>query len=280
MTSLAREIAGLRRRNRFSRERVVDPGAEVVVTMTTHGVRLREAWIALESIARGDLRPARLMLWIDDAASFRRLPRELRRLRRRGLEILFTEAYGVHTKYYPYVRSVASPDLPLVTCDDDIVYPADWLSALVKAHRERPADVVCFRAHLIGLDAGGALTPYADWEPARGRSSSFAHFGTSVSGQLLPASVQRALKDGGERFRELAPFADDIWLAACAIAAGVRTSMVGDEPVLFPYIPGSQEAGGLYVVNVLQGGNDPVLARVLGSAHLAAIARDLAADPA
>lgn len=275
MTSLAREIAGLRRRNRFSRERVVDAGAEVVVTMTTHGMRLREAWIALESIGRGEQRPSRLMLWIDDEASFRRLPRQLRRLRRRGLEVILTEPYGVHTKYYPYVTSAVSLAPPLVTSDDDIIYPAEWLSTLVEAHRERPTDIVCFRAHLIGLNGGGALTPYMTWEPARGRSSSFAHFATSVSGQLLPTSVQRALRGEGERFRELAPFADDIWLAACATAAGVRTSMVRDEPVLFPWVPGSQEAGGLYVVNTLQGGNDLALTEVFDSAHLAAIARDL-----
>lgn len=243
--------------------------------MTSHGERLGEAWIALESIGRGDVLPARLMLWLDEQASFDNLPRELERMRRRGLEVLLAkDRYGVHTKYYPYLSSVASPEAALVTSDDDIIYPKHWLSALVAAHSSAPTDVVCFRAHVIGMEPDGTFVPYMSWLPAYDQSSSFAHFGTSVSGQLLPADLQTAIRERGEQFRNVAPLADDVWLSACAIAAGFKTRMVDSVPRLFPWIPGSQETG-LFVVNTLQGGNDVAIDVTFDAALRKVIAGDI-----
>ena len=48
---LLREIFRLRIANLTSRRRVVDPQGTAVVSMTTHGARIRLVWVALESIA-------------------------------------------------------------------------------------------------------------------------------------------------------------------------------------------------------------------------------------
>ena len=51
-------------------------------------------------------------------------PESLRRLERRGLEVRLTQNYGPHTKYYPSLADAIADGLPLVTADDDILYPA------------------------------------------------------------------------------------------------------------------------------------------------------------
>ena len=61
-----RDLRRLALRNRFSRASIVDPTSTFVVTMTTHGARLRDVHVALESIARGTVLPARVILWLDE----------------------------------------------------------------------------------------------------------------------------------------------------------------------------------------------------------------------
>lgn len=259
---LLREIAGLRAQNLRSRAPVVDPSGDAVVTMTTHGERIRLVWVALESIARGDILPRRLILFLDEPDLARPLPSPLLRLQRRGLEILpAAPGLRVHAKYWPYVSAILHHELPLVVSDDDMVYPARWLRVLVEAHRARPELVHAFRAHEIPcLD--GALRPYREWCPASGTAPSFAHFGTGVSGQLLPVALLERLRDEGEGFLESAPTADDVWINAVAVRNGIQTAQVEAQSRNFPFVPATQ-ATGLYRSNVAGGQNDVQLERTL-----------------
>ncbi|MCR8671021.1 glycosyltransferase, partial [Agrococcus sp. HG114] len=270
---LVREIARLRLQNLASRRPVVDPDGGCVVSMTTHGARVRLAWVALESIARGERLPSRLVLFLDEPDLASPLPLPLRRLQRRGLEILpAAPGLRVHAKYWPHVVSAERHELPLVVSDDDMVYPRHWLRVLLDAHRARPWLVHAFRAHEIQC-ADGGLAPYRTWPPARGTDASFAHFGTGVSGQLLPTALLDALRRRGTAFLERAPRADDVWISAVAVQEGIRTAQVEPISQNFPFVPATQ-ATGLYRTNVAGGENDAQLAATLGPADLERICTD------
>lgn len=251
---VAGDITALWKRNSnpLTRDRIVDPTTPAAVTMTTHGVRIDDVWLAIESIGRGTVRPGRIVLWLDGDEP---LPRRLRRLERRGLEVRRTApGLKVHTKYYPFVAGEG--EVPaLVLADDDIVYPPDWLEGLLRAQRATPEHVIAYRAHVVGFDDHGGFAPYTQWRSCDTDVPSYAHFATSVSGQILPPVLQRALKDAGTAFLELAPTADDIWLHATAVRAGLRTRQVIAGQRHWWFIPGSQETG-LNAVNVRDGGND------------------------
>lgn len=234
-------------RNRLARRAAIDPGGTAVVTMTTHRARVPSVYLALESIARGRVRPRRLLLWIDDPALLAAMPATWRRLQRRGVEILPTDGDGVHTKWHPYVRAVTRHAHPLVTADDDMLYPPDWLAGLVAAHRAHPDEVLCYRAHRIRVD-GDAIVPYPTWGPSRGGAASMANFGTSVSGQLLPPHLLDYMARAGTAFRDTCPRADDVWLHACAVRAGVPVRQVVPEPIHFEFIPRTQ-AVALHLTN-------------------------------
>lgn len=243
----------LRNSNPFSRARVSHPDGGADVTMTTHGERLRDVWLAVESIGRGTVKPRRLILWLDDPAA--RLPRRLRRLRRRGLEVLRTDpGLGVHTKYWPYLATQPL-EVPLVLGDDDIVYPPTWLEGLLAAQAQSPDCAVAYRVHTVGFAADGGFAPYAQWRSCESDQPSYAHFATSVSGQLLPVEFQRALRAEGTAFRSLAPTADDVWLHRTAVLSGFRTRQVAPGQQHWWFIPGSQTTG-LNAVNVVGGAND------------------------
>ncbi|GGG45214.1 hypothetical protein GCM10011374_04410 [Kocuria dechangensis] len=258
-------------RHRFSTEPLVGD-APVVVSMASHGHRIRTAHLALEAIGRGTVRPRRLVLWVPDAAVVADPPASLARLVRRGLELRATENWGPHNKYFPYVRSEAHHELPLVTADDDVLYGDTWLAELVAAHRAHPQDVVAHRAHRIRL-AAGRILPYAQWTPATPGVLSRRTFPTGLSGVLYPPRMLDALREAGPAFQACAPRADDVWLHAVALRHGVLVRVVGDGRTSYRAVPGTW-FGGLWAHNVWGGGNDAQIAATYTPEDVAALWQD------
>jgi hypothetical protein len=246
-------LAGLKVRNRTSRSSVLGT-AEVVVSLTTYGTRLSTVAYAIESIATGDLRPKQMILWLDDPDGFKHRPTSLRRLEGRGLQVRLTRNFGPHTKYFPSLGTALSQNLPLVTADDDILYPRSWLSRLMAAGREHPQEVSCYRASIV-TSFDGRIAPYGTWPQCRDTVASVTRFATGVSGVYYPASMLRALAARGDEFMERSPRADDIWLHWVALQEGLRVRQISPTARHFPYIPGTQKQT-LLEENVYRGTND------------------------
>ncbi len=243
--------------NLVGNQSVTGDGA-CAVSLTTYSKRTRWVFLSVESIARGAVRPSRLILWIDDEAILNDLPRTLLRLQRRGLEIRRTKNYGPHKKFYSFVESEENFYLPLVTADDDIIYPRFWLRELLQSYLEYPTSVSCFRAHRVSI-SGSVIEPYRQWEPCLDDLPSFSSFSTGASGALYPPGLLRILKARGTDFLVVSPHADDVWLHASAVGSGFPTRQVHKSPIEFPVIPGTQGLA-LSRNNVLMDGNDRQIA--------------------
>jgi len=255
-------------KNKRSGDSLLDP-AGPVLSMTTQPHRLGLVHYAIESIARGTRKPSRLHLWISDEKSYSNLPSTLQRLRSRGLEIHLTEDFGPHTKYYPHVRRESRFDAPLVTADDDVIYPQDWLEQLIRSHETDPSAIHCFRAHRIRI-ADSRPTPYNGWAPCGDRRPSHLNFLTGVSGVIYPTEYLRYLKQFGTEFTQCSPHSDDIWLTVIALRGGFKIAQVSDTPRFFTTIPRSQSKR-LYNLNVILGENQVQLMRTLSKGDLAAL---------
>jgi hypothetical protein len=259
------DVERLDRRNRQSGESLLDP-AGPVVSLTTQPHRLELVFYAIESIGRGSRKPSRIHLWITDEKSYSQRPSSLERLAARGLEIHLTEELGPHTKYFPYVSGEAYLRAPLVTADDDVIYPEDWLERLIRAHEGNPAAIHCFRAHRMRM-AGGRPTPYNSWAPCDDTRPSRLNFVTGVSGVIYPAAYLRRLKEAGAGFARRCPHADDIWLTVVALRGGFPIAQIEPQARLFPTIPGSQTKR-LYDLNVVLGENQAQLMKTLSKGDL------------
>jgi hypothetical protein len=247
------DLGSLKLANRFRRHQVVGDGA-AVVSLTSYGDRIDTVYLTLESIGRGSVRPSRLILWLDDANVFQNLPKNLMRLKARGLEIIKCEDLGPHKKYYPYVEGSEAFNLPLVTADDDVIYPADWLARLIDEHGKTPQDVICYRAREVNFSEIG-LALYQSWKLCSSTSSSVRHVATGVSGVLYPPGLQMFLKAAGRQFLDCCPRADDLWLHVNAVRHGAKIRQIHSSPADFPELPNSQ-AQALSVTNLDGGQND------------------------
>jgi hypothetical protein len=244
--------------------------ADVVVSLTTFGPRLESVAYTIESIAAGRVRPARLVLWLDDPGAFATRPASLRRLEARGLEVGLTENYGPHTKYFPALTGAIADDLPIVTADDDILYPRSWLAGLLTAAEQHPGVVNCYRASVVALRAD-RVASYGDWPRCTDTETSLARFGTGVSGVHYPVTMLHELQRRGTDFVERCLKADDIWLHWVALRAGIPVRQIAPKARHFPLLPGTQEQS-LMADNVMLGRNDDYVADLYESADVAALA--------
>ena len=261
-------MSELLRLNLMCTKSAVAPGGPVV-SLTSFGKRVRTVGFTIESIAQGDLRPSRLLLWLDEPATLTEPAAMLARLQRRGVELLPTENWGPHKKYYPYVASQSSFGVPLVTADDDVLYPTSWLATLMDRYAAHPASVHCYRARVVGMN-GEQLAPYASWNECATTTPSHRHFSIGMAGVLLPPNLLQELRQRGTEFRKDCPRTDDIWLNLHAQRVGAKVRQVNASPDYFMLLPGTQK-GALLHDNVL-GGNDSALSALYGAEDLARLA--------
>ncbi|MCE5287676.1 MAG: hypothetical protein LLG14_00345 [Nocardiaceae bacterium] len=213
--------------------------------MTTYGRRTKHVWKTIETIARGEVRPRRLILWLDEPNPSQR---QLRRLRARGLEIRECADYGPHKKYYPYVKT-ETLDVPLATADDDVYYPTTWLKSLVAAFDG--SEVVAYRSRVM------SQSPYNLWPFCTDTAASVDILPTGVGGVIYPPTLLRVLRERGTDFTEVCPRADDVWLHYAAAANGIHARQV--KPIAMEWWPQAPKSDrGLWGENMATG-NDLII---------------------
>lgn len=243
-----------------------------MVSLTTFGQRIQTVYLAIESIAAGNVLPSRMILWVPDKELFDLRPASLRRLEERGLEVILTQPYGPHTKYFPYLQAENNFGQPLVTADDDVTYSKWWLAGLVAAYTQNRQVLNCYRAHRIEFD-DEKLAPYRMWSACRSTKPSHRHFTTGVSGCLYPPAMLDCLKRAGSEFLSTCPRADDVWLNATALRNNIKVKQVLRWPINFPLIAGTQNSG-LWHSNVLLDQNDVQLAATYTQADVHRLAME------
>lgn len=199
------------------------PDAEVIVSLTTFGPRIREAARAIESIMEQTLKPNRIVLWLNQELEHtpHLIPASLRLLEKRGLEIHFTEDIGAAKKLIPALRKF--PDDVIITIDDDSLYDIDFVDRMVAAHRRFPKAVCAGRIDRLALTEDGkslsviydrADELYLTTQPL------MQPIAVGVGGVLYPPHSLHPDVFDIELMRRLAPKADDLWFKTMELLAG------------------------------------------------------------
>lgn len=262
--------------NRISRRRVPQTSPDnVIISLTSHGARLRHVHLTIESIVRGNV-TAPIVLWLDGPDYDSEWPPQLRRLVDRGLTVKRSDGrYGPHTKYWGTFREVAGTGTRVVTVDDDMIYPEWFLERLLFIAQLRGDCVVAYRAHRIEL-RGGKMLPYKKWSPANTSDASLLHFATGVSGVLYPAAFIEYSVAQGDVFMQVSPRADDVWLHLLALRSNHQVRQVFSHPRSFAVNPPAQRDA-LVHGNTVGGGNDEQIKNAYTDedvAHLCAISAE------
>jgi hypothetical protein len=236
------------------------PG-RLVVSLTSYPKRFDVVYYTLRSLLNQNMRADAIMLWVahaDRAA----LPQEVLALQELGVGIRYCDDLRSYKKIIPLLQQAAQEGRQdfIVTVDDDTYYPPDWLARLVAQAVAYPGHIIAHRAHEVRLDAQGAPLPYRKWNRRITSMQGLVPaliFPTGVGGVLYPPGVFHTEVLDEEKFRRLAPMADDVWLYWMWRMNGKLAQLVEGEshmPV-FAQWPSSQ-SGALRASNAHQGGND------------------------
>lgn len=233
----------------------------ITVSLTSYPARINSVSDTIESIFKQSIQPGRLLLWLAPEQFPQKeeeLPDILLVQKTRGLQINWYDDIRSYKKLIPALESC--PGQIIVTCDDDIIYPQDWLARLLINHLEHPTAITCHRAHQVQLNANAdGFMPYLEWpkEVAAGQPG-YDYLFTGSGGVLYPPGSLHPDVLEQKSFTRLCPTGDDLWFWASAIRNGRAINIVKGEPQTLLPVPGTQGEG-LWHGNMTGGGNDSML---------------------
>lgn len=239
---------------------------KVIVSLTTHDIRLTNgtAEKVIKNILDGTFKDIRVVLTLfkDDID---KIPASLKTLiDKNAIELIVAdENLRPHLKYFYAMQKYR--DLPVITIDDDILYPDNFVEEVYKnwlLHKDCIIGRRCYRI----ISVNGQLARYFYWmrpgivktlEPTQ------ALFATGVGGILYPPNcLELSEKDIPEIKETLID--DDFYLKAKEIKKGIKIfSIIGDENKLYKQNlddPVTQSIA-LGLINCAQGESDNNIAK-------------------
>ncbi|WP_157956686.1 hypothetical protein [Salinicola halimionae] len=254
-------------KNPWSSLHVPSSGDRLIISLTTHPPRIHQIFATLESLCEQDIDAFDVHLYLSqrDKETIGELPKSLRRLTRRGVKIVVTEAdYRSYDKLLHALKRY--PEATIITADDDMLYPSDWARRLLDGADRFPGCIVCHRGHMLCESAPGSGV--ISYQMVKSRQDpgathpNFALMPTGSGGVLYPPGLLDTMVFDVEAFQTLAPNADDIWFKMASLKAGTCCVRINPRNVDFLPSPAAGESA-LHEDNIKQGGNDRQFASCL-----------------
>ena len=217
---------------------------QLIVSLTSFPARINYVSKAINTLLQQSLKPDRLLLWLAESQFPNKendLPKELLALKELGLEIKWCEDLRSYKKLVPALREF--PNDVIVTADDDIYYPKNWLKSLYEAYLKNPRYIYCKRAVRMKIEDNRICDMYKRDEciEVNFKEASFSNQLMGGSGCLYPPHSLNEDVFNINKFLMLIPTHDDIYFWVMAILNGTKIEVVGgfDEEMLM--IDGCEE---------------------------------------
>lgn len=243
---------------------------KLIVSLTSFPPRMSDIHYTLYSLLNQSIKPDEVILWLAKEQFPNReadIPQKVLDLQKNGLTIKWCDDWRSYKKLVPSLLEY--PDDIIVTADDDVFYPQNWLKKLYLQHQKYPKNIICHRCHRVTWDKDGNMLTYSKWPHNVTRlTPSFANFATGVGGILYPPHIMHRDVTNIERFKMLAPYADDIWFWAMEVLGGAKVKTFWNRMRKIRLINAEREMREnseqiLTQINIAQGGNDKQLKAVL-----------------
>ena len=202
-----------RKKLQFGLNQAENRKEKVVVSLTSFPPRFANIHLTLKSLLLQSEKPDRIIVYLGSDSSREQFTSEMLELEQYGVEYHIDHSRNLkaHKKYFYAMQEF--PDDVVVTADDDVYYPSNWLSGLLKSYKKFPNAVSARRVHLMKKN-GKELALYNHWEDQcrRVKTPSFSLIATGCSGIPYPPHCLKPEAFDETTFRQLCFDADDIWL--------------------------------------------------------------------
>ena len=187
----------------------------VVVSLTTMPSRISKVHLTIRSILDQGVLPFKLILWVKSSLKGN-LPKSLTKLVGDVFEVRYFEYCCSHKKLIHSLQDF--PNYPIITIDDDYLYPSDFINNLYEEHLNMPKAIISNRLRHIKRDNKNKVLPYSKWnnisEVTDANRYSLLIIGSS--GVLYPPKALHEMVFDEVLIKKLTPKADDIWFTFMA----------------------------------------------------------------
>ena len=241
---------------------------KLIVSLTSFPERLYDIHFCIYSILTQTIKPDEIILWLASNQfpnGEKDIPQNVLELKKFGLKIKWCDNIKSYKKLIPTLYEY--PNDLIITADDDLFYPKNWLELLYEEHKRNPDCIICQRSRKVSLNSDNSFKSYDDWELNVDETEpSFINLSTNGAGSLFPPNSLYDDISNKELFERLCPTADDIWVWAMAILNKTKIKGVKNNMVKLTYVNLARELNlinekTLYSLN-FGGGNDLQLKQI------------------
>lgn len=231
---------------------------QIIVSLTSYPKRFPMIGLCLKSLCLQSVRPNHIIVWLGSDSGENEVNKLRVQYSQYGVEIRWDNEKNLysHKKYYYALQEF--PDDIIITADDDLIYPRDWVESLLKSYKKNPECVSARRVHQIAWQQDGSPKAYSKWiGEIRAEKPSHNLLATTGAGTLFPPRCfDKECFDSGV-FMHYASTADDIWLKVMAILSN-RKIVWANNKMPMPTTIDLNQNDKLEKVNCEGGGNDVV----------------------
>ena len=217
----------------------------VIVTLTSFPERLYNLHYTLYSLLTQSFKPDEVVLWlsVDEFPNKEKdIPNNVLNFKDNGLTIKWCDDIKSYKKLIPALNEY--PNDILVTADDDIYYPTDWLKNLHEDHLKYPNEIICCRCHKVVLNSDNKFAPFNEWGLVEGGlDPSYLIFSTSGSGSLYSPNSLFHEVTNVELFQKLSYWNDDMWFWVMSVLNKTKTRLIENTMNRFQCVNPAKEAG-------------------------------------
>lgn len=196
----------------------------LIISLTSYGHRIgKTAPLTIASLLNQTQSPDSIVIWL---AYSDKPSRALKKLEGYGLHIKYTDDIKSYKKLIPTLKD--NPKSIIITVDDDMLYPKNWLEKTLKTYKENPRAIVVNRGKKI-IIKNGQVKPYTDWPLlVDNKTNSTLMLPTGAGGVLYPPNSLDSRVVDQSLYMKLAPHADDLWFWAMAELKNTKRVLVYD----------------------------------------------------
>lgn len=226
----------------------------LIVSMATYEKRFAVLHVAIRSIIVGAVKPEKIIVWMKES-DLARMPSRLKKLEKYSVEFRCVEQDMKSYNKIAFTEKLNESNI-LVTADDDLIYPKNWLAKLIEAFEKEDKDILIgHRGVRIEIDSRGKPAKYVTWKEAPKGLKSHLVVVTSGAGILFPKNTIKAEYFNFEIINAICPTADDLWIYAIFRANGFTFRSLSTNSNKIVVVNKSQSES-LWSENVLNGKND------------------------
>lgn len=201
----------------------------IVVSLDAHNENFNNLPIALYSLLNQSLKPDKIVLWLDEELyDLTTIPYEISRFIKNGLEIKFVKEIKSYTKSIYAFKNYK--DSIIVTAEDNIFYPKDWLKRLYLSYISMQDCIHVHLAHKIELKKDIQNKD----KQKNDTNISFNNIMEPAGGILYPPNCFTKEAYREDVFSKFAPYSDEIWFWLMAIIHNKKINVIKNH---YKYLP-------------------------------------------